>query len=402
MTARHRSPQPWYRVPLLTALFAALVAVGTLVTVWVRGPQPDSAHRTAGAASVTTDPPSSAPPSPRTSTPPPPTPWLAPLAAGAVGHLQKGSDPSVLPGDLLIADKLNNRLIVVDPQGRLRWQFPQRGDLAPGQTFRIPDDAFFSPDGRQIIATQEDDSVLSVIDIATHRIVYRYGHSGHPGSGANYLSNPDDAMILPDHRIVLADIKNCRLLVIAPPAHAPQRVIGRTTTACLHAPPQRWGSPNGMFPMPGGHFLITEINGDWVDAISPTGKVLWTTHPPGVAYPSDTNQIGPDRYLTVDYSQPGQAVIFDRAGHRLWHYQGSGRNTLDHPSLALPLPNGDVILNDDFNHRVVVIDPHTDRIVWQYGVTGVAGSRPGYLDNPDGIDLAPPYSLGSSPAATGR
>jgi hypothetical protein len=32
-------------------------------------------------------------------------------------------------------------------------------------------------------------------------------------------------------------------------------------------------------------------------------------------------------------------------------------------------------------------------VVWQYGVTGVAGRRAGYLNNPDGIDLVPPNSL---------
>ena len=83
-----------------------------------------------------------------------------------MGHLRRGSDPSVLPSDLLIADKLNNRLIVVDPQGRIRWRFPRPGDLAPGQTFKIPDDAFFTPDGRYIVATQEDQSVISVINVA--------------------------------------------------------------------------------------------------------------------------------------------------------------------------------------------------------------------------------------------
>jgi len=116
-------------------------------------------------------------------------------------------------------------------------------------------------------------------------------------------------------------------------------------------------------------------------------------HPPAVSYPSDTNEIVPGRYLTVDYSQPGQVVIFDRAGRTLWRFHGTGANALNHPSLALPLPNGDVILNDDFNHRVIVIDPSTDRIVWQYGVTGVAGKAAGYLNNPDGIDLVPPDSL---------
>ena len=63
------------------------------------------------------------------------------------------------------------------------------------------------------------------------------------------------------------------------------------------------------------------------------------------------------------------------------------------PSLALPLPNGDVLANDDKNHRVIVIDPRTNRIVWQYGHTGVPGAGAGFLSNPDGVDLAPPYSL---------
>ena len=97
---------------------------------------------------------------------------------GAPTYLAPGSDPSVLPGPVLVADKLNNRLLIVDPQGHVRWTWPQPGDLAPGQTFLVPDDAFFSPDGRYIIATQEDDFVISVIDIATGKIVWRYGHPG--------------------------------------------------------------------------------------------------------------------------------------------------------------------------------------------------------------------------------
>jgi hypothetical protein len=40
-----------------------------------------------------------------------------------------------------------------------------------------------------------------------------------------------------------------------------------------------------------------------------------------------------------------------------------------------------------------VVDPATNRIVWQYGHTGVAGRGPGYLNDPDGVDLVPPDSL---------
>jgi len=78
---------------------------------------------------------------------------------------------------VLIADRGNNRVIVVNPSGRIIWEFPRRGDLHPGQSFRSPDDAFFSPDGRQIIVTQEDDFVLSVIDTSTRFVSYRDGSS---------------------------------------------------------------------------------------------------------------------------------------------------------------------------------------------------------------------------------
>ena len=309
------------------------------------------------------------------------------------GSLASGSDPSVLPGPLLIADRDNNRLIIVSPRGQLLWEFPRPGDLGPGQTFSVPDDAFFSPDGREVIATQEDDFAITIVDIASHRIVYRYGTPGVYGSGPEHLWNPDDAMLLPDGSIVTADIKNCRLLVIGPGGDTPSKVIGETTSACRHDPPRRWGSPNGAFPMANGDWLVTEINGDWVDELTPTGTVLRSWHPPGLSYPSDSNEISPGVYLSVDYSSPGVLETFDGQGNVLWRYSPVDGVALDHPSLALPLPNGDVILNDDRNERVIVVDPHTNRVVWQYGETGRAGSAPGLLANPDGIDLAAPWSL---------
>ncbi len=108
-------------------------------------------------------------------------PWLS--AARGRGRLASGSQPAALPADVLIADHLNNRLVIIDPRGRLRWVFPRPHDLRRGQAFLVPDDAFFSPDGRYIIATQEDDQVISVIDVAAHRIVYRYGVPAGRGWG---------------------------------------------------------------------------------------------------------------------------------------------------------------------------------------------------------------------------
>jgi hypothetical protein len=280
--------------------------------------------------------------------------------------------------------------VEVTPQGQVVWTFPGPGDLSPGQTFNVPDDAFFGPDGRSIIATQEDDFVISLIDPASRRITYSYGTPGKPGSGPNHLHNPDDALLTPDGAILSADIVNCRLVVIRPPAHQLDQQIGGS---CSHSPPHGLGSPNGAFPTSNGETIVTEINGDWIDLIDRNGHVVSQRHVPGFSYPSDTNEMQPGLFISADYVKPGAVEIFDTKGNVVWRYAPTGADALNKPSLAMGLPNGDVLLNDDDNHRVIVVDPKTNKVVWQYGHTGQPGTDLGYLQIPDGVDLVPPNSL---------
>ena len=314
------------------------------------------------------------------------------------GFLASGSDPSALPGPLLIADEGNNRLVEINPSGNVAWEFPRPGDLAPGQTFRVPDDAFFTADGNQIVATEEDNFVVSVIDVGKHRIVWRYGTPGTSGSNPEELANPDDAMMLSDGSVLSADIKNCRIVQLRQNSNTPVRIWGKPYH-CRHlAEPLRFGSPNGAFPLSDGHYLVTEITHDWVSEINLFAnppKVFWDVQPPKIHYPSDTNEVRPGVFITVDYWHPGAIEEFTKTGQVLWFYKPQGPNKLYKPSLAEVLPNGNVIATDDYNHRVIIIDPKTDKVIWQYGHQGQAGIRPGYLNTPDGLDLAPPYSLSS-------
>ena len=318
--------------------------------------------------------------------------------AASVGLLAPGSDASALPGPLLIADEGNDRLIEIAPDGAVVWEFPRPGDLAPGQTFKVPDDAFFTADGKQIVATEEDNFVVSVIDVAQHRIAWRYGTPGTSGSGARQLANPDDAMMLSDGSVLSADIKNCRLVLLRRDSNTPVRTWGKPYHCHHLARPFRLASPNGAFPLSTGNYLVTEITHDWVsevDLFANPPAVLWDVHPPRIHYPSDTNEVRPGVFVTVDYWHPGVIEEFDKHGNVLWFYKPRGRQELYRPSLAEALPNGDIIATDDYNHRVIVVDPKTDKVVWQYGHRGRSGAAPGYLKTPDGLDLAPPYSLAS-------
>jgi hypothetical protein len=91
--------------------------------------------------------------------------------------------------------------------------------------------------------------------------------------------------------------------------------------------------------------------------------------------------------LGAGFNTPGRIDILAPSGRILWTYgPATGPGALDRPSLAVPLPNGNIAATDDWHHRVVVIDQASKRIVWQYGHDGSPGSAPGYLRKPEGLD----------------
>ncbi len=291
-------------------------------------------------------------------------------------------------GDLLIADRGNNRLLLVDVHKHVLWSYPAPGRPAPPGGFYFPDDAFFVHHGTAIVSNEEDNNAIVEIAYPSGRLLWSYGHPHVAGSAPGYLNQPDDAFLLRDGSVTVADAKNCRILFISPQGR-PQGQLG-STGSCVHSPPRSIGYPNGDTPLSDGNLLISEINGSWITEMTPQGSLVWTLHLP-ISYPSDPQQLGPDRYLVADYARPGAIYEFDRTGRIYWSYHfSSGHGLLDHPSLAERLPSGDIAVNDDYRHRVVIIDPHTKQIVWEYGVDDTPGTSPGYLNTPDGFDLLLP------------
>jgi hypothetical protein len=303
--------------------------------------------------------------------------------------------PSPIPGYLLIADRGNDRAMLVNSSKDRLWIYPKPG-TNPSFPFNFDDDTFFAKNYSQIITNQEDQQTIEVISFPQGRVIWHYGHVNVKGSSPGYMNTPDDAYLLPNGNVSVADVYNCRILFISPDKRI-VRQIG-TTGACAHNPPHNLDSPNGDTPMPDGATLVTEINGSWIDAIAKNGKLMWSVQAP-VRYPSDAQWLGDGRILLADYSKPGHVLIMTTGGKVLWKYgPPSGPAALNHPSLALMLPNGLIAANDDYRHRVVIIDPKKHRIVWQYGHTDHPGTAPGYLNTPDGMDFLPFQTALASPA----
>jgi hypothetical protein len=292
-------------------------------------------------------------------------------------------------GLLLIADRGNDRLLVVDANKKIVWQYPAPSLPPPPFRFYFPDDAFWVHGGQAILVNEEENQVIAEIAYPSGETLWTYGHAGTAGSGPGFLHQPDDAYPYPGGGLVVSDAENCRILFFGPDGRV-SRQIG-TTSNCVRDLPKSVGYPNGDTPLPNGHLLISELNGGFIDEVTGSGGVVWSVRVPGVPVPSDPQRLADGSYLTVDYQTPGRVVRFDSTGNVLWSFGPlTGPGELHNPSLGAPLPNGLVAVNDDFGNRVVIIDPATDRIVWQYGVDGVAGAGPDLLRIPDGLDLLLP------------
>jgi hypothetical protein len=289
-------------------------------------------------------------------------------------------------GFILIADRGNNRILVVSPQRRVVFRFPNSADLAAGRKLYFNDDTFVEPGGRALIANEEDNHAIVEVGIADHSLRVLFGHPRQVGRDATHLNTPDDAYGLPDGSITVADAYNCRILFIR--AGKITRQYGRSGT-CRHQPPHYLGAVNGDTPQPDGGVMVSEIPGHWVDSIGPSGQLEFAVRAP-VSYPSDPQPLPGGRILLADYASRGRVIIIDHRGRILWSYgPASGPGRLDHPSLAMALPNGNIAVNDDFRQRVVVIDPRRHKIVWQYGHTDMSGTGPNFLHTPDGMDFIP-------------
>ncbi len=316
---------------------------------------------------------------------------------------------SALPSNLLIADGNANRIIEVNAQKQIVWEMTGLAD---------PDDIQVYAPGK-LLVNQENDNRVVAIDMATKSITWSYGHLGAPAQGAaaaaltgtGYINNPDDSFKLPNGNILIDDANNQRVLVVNKAGQVvwqygtidPKTHIGVPGTI-----PGYLIGPNDDVPQPDGNLLITNVGNDAVPnshnvtEITPAGQTLWTMVLPA-QYPSDALKMPNGSILVADWVSPGHIYLFGPGGHLRWNYTPTGTNQLNHPSSAQLLSNGDVLICDDHNDRIIVVQPTgptSGKVVWQYGQTGVAGTGPGQLADASGVIPVTP-ALNPEEAAPG-
>jgi hypothetical protein len=216
----------------------------------------------------------------------------------------------------------DGRVMLVDPNGKIVWQYGTFGVSGAGPNqLNAPVQATWTPSRTVFITDQGNQRVIEVNHAGNIR--WQYGQTGVDGSGFNQLSDPNSAELLDNGNILIADEGNNRVIEVDRHKH-----IVKTLTA--------GGTANGVAfasRLANGDTLITDAGNNRIVEVDPNDNIVWV-------------------YITN---------------------LGPGSNANPEPTRAVQTLNGQIIISDQFNQRVLVVKKSTKQVIAQYGHINHAG-----------------------------
>jgi hypothetical protein len=229
------------------------------------------------------------------------------------------SSPPLEAGcDLGCAD---NRVMLVDEEGRIVWQYGQFGVTGfDDNQLNTPVQATFLPTGSVLITDQANDRIIDV-SIFTHQIIWQYGMTGVAGDGFDQLNGPNSAELLANGHILISDQGNNRAIEVDRHKHIHATFTAGGTTQIVAFASR----------LKNGNTLLTDSFNSRIVEVDAHDAIVWQ-------FPTN-----------------------DPMG-----------NSAPLPTRAVRLANGDTLISDQFNDRVIRVN-HAKKIVASYGQLNVIG-----------------------------
>jgi hypothetical protein len=301
------------------------------------------------------------------------------------------------PGNILIADQFNNRVIEADSNFNIVWHFGLGSNDFSAQSIIGCNDAqrvgsltlmagTGTPSG--VVPTAPDGAVDNRVILVTPRgrIVWQYGQFGQTGSGPNLLSTPVQSTWLPNTHVLITDQGNNRIIEV----NLAKRIVWQfpgpntDTNAQLNA-------PNSAELLENGHILIAdELNNRAIEVNRKHQVLMVFTATNSLGACAFASRLPNGNTLLTDAGN-SRAVEVDANDITVWQYvtdMEPGSVPAPAPTRAVRLANGDTLISDQFNNRVIRVSSSGDLLI-SYGLplmgtTGIFGS--GIGDNV-GFDL---------------
>ena len=335
--------------------------------------------------------------------------WL--VAATALSAHAQGNHFNT-PGNILISDQYNNRLIEVNPNNhRIVWRFGNGSSVAgPHSVVGVNDAQRIGPftlvAGTGVPAGAEPscpngcpDNRVMILDPGGN-IIWHYGHAGVTGSGPDQLNTPVQNTWLPDGHILITDQGNMRVIEVT----LDKKIVWQYgQTGVAGDGPNQLNNPNSAELLANGHILIADESNNRVIEVDRKKKIVWSY---GCASCSELNGAAfasrlPNGNTLISDASNNRIVNVESSGKVAWTYSTNlrpGSVSDPNPTRAVLLKTGNILISDQNNMQVIEIDRHHN-IVWSQGTIAVAGTGFDMLNGPydakvigDYTGLTPPFA----------
>jgi hypothetical protein len=287
------------------------------------------------------------------------------------------------PGNILISDQFNNRVIETGTHGNIIWSFglgpndfSAKSIIGVNDAQRVGDLTLMAGTGTPagVIPEAPDgapDNRVILVD-PKGKIVWQYGQFGQTGSGANLLNTPVQCTWLPNAHVLITDQANNRIIEV----NLKKKIVWQYPGSNTNDADQLSG-PNSAELLENGHILIADQGNNRAIEVTRGDQIVQTFTAGGtvntVAFASRLEN--GDTLLTD--AGNSRAVEVDANDVVVWQYiTNTDTNSVPAPlpTRAVRLKNGDTLISDQFNNRVIRVSP-AGLIVTSYGLP-LAGGDP--------------------------
>lgn len=327
---------------------------------------------------------------------------------GSAARAQEGFNQ---PGNILVADQYNNRVIEVVPgTHQVVWRFGDGSSVAGPHsvvgtndvqrvgTFTLIAGTGVPPGAEPSCPNGcQDDRVMLVDEFG--KIVWQYGQTGIPGSGADQLNTPVQNTWLPNGNVLITDQANERVIEVT---LAKQIVWQYGMTGVTGCGSDQLNNPNSAELLDNGDVLMADENNNRVIEVNRQKQIVWSygsctgTELSGAAFASRL----PNGNTLITDSNNNRILEVTSAGAVVFTYYTNtqaGSVSMPLPTRALRLKNGNTLISNQYDMQVIEIDPNQN-IVFAQGQIAVAGNGFDQLNGPydakvngDYTGITPPF-----------
>jgi hypothetical protein len=300
------------------------------------------------------------------------------------------------PGNILIADQFNNRVIEIKPNGKIVWQFGLGpNDFSPQSIIGVNDAQRVGPftlmagTGTppgvipQAPNGAADNRVMLVDPFGD--IVWQYGQFGQTGDGPDLLNTPVQSTWLPSANVLITDQGNNRIIEV----NLDKKIVWSFPAPSDTNAADQLSSPNSAELLENGHVLIADLNNNRAIEVTRGDKIVKSFTAGGTVSAVAFASRLPNGDTLLTDSGNARIVEVNANDKVVWQYF-TGSDPL---SIAAPLPtravrlrNGDTLISDQFNNRVIEVNK-AKKIVADYGLPLDDGNNVGYnlISTQDGL-----------------